>query len=662
MHAFQDLLRDLGSMYAEERATNARLRSELVAVRGWMNEGHDGDGTKLALGPRTMPVSPPLSARGALASTPRSMAAGKSLPFGLLDHNSIDSAPLAKSKTDAAARFVMTPPPRNQSAAEDISEDDPEAGSRGDRPSPLRNTELDETHQPIRPSGRSSAAFATARTAEFVGSMIKKQFRELSGREDQDIVDSQGRLAIVRKATSDITDSQAVAAIERSESLREPTKKDAHLTARLHAMSKRGYSGGTGASCSLVRSPWFSWATGILIVLNAIYIGLQTDLYVKAQFDRLDGQPHEDKKALWLVGDATFALVFLIEIVLRLGSERFAFFVGTERWWNIFDLIIVLTAIFELATEFVGDSSSFGVRVLRTLRIVRILRVMRVGGRNHLVQHIKTMLYQLMASWTSFVSAIILLCVVLFIFAMVFMQGLLDYLRDVQVGNSSTTTVSDMKENFGTLPRSLWTLFAAVTGGHDWVNISPSITEVGGVYTFALLLYIAFVLLALLNILNGIFVNVAFQCSAMNRELAIDAVMKKREVMVKEMVQLFLEMDQDESGTLTWDEFQDHLRDEKIKAYFMALDLDMTSVRRIFHLLDSHERGRVTLHEFVEGCIRLRGAAKMVDITMLNEQVKSLTTVLHRIERVMDGPDRRQDHLQLHHELPASAPENEELG
>mmetsp|Transcript_92157 Transcript_92157/g.173695 ORF Transcript_92157/g.173695 Transcript_92157/m.173695 type:complete len:131 (+) Transcript_92157:3-395(+) len=115
--------------------------------------------------------------------------------------------------------------------------------------------------------------------------------------------------------------------------------------------------------------------------------------------------------------------------------------------------------------------------------------------------------------------------------------------------------------------------------------------------------------------------------------------MKHKENMVKEMVQLFLEMDEDDSGTLTWDEFQEHLRDEKVKAYFMALDLDMTSVKRIYHHLDHGGKGVVTLHEFVEGCIRLRGTAKMVDITSLQEQVRFCTTVIQQIARAVQAGD-----------------------
>lgn len=64
---------------------------------------------------------------------------------------------------------------------------------------------------------------------------------------------------------------------------------------------------------------------------------------------------------------------------------------------------------------------------------------------------------------------------------------------------------------------TFWTLFAAVTGGYDWAEVSEPLLQLGGLYRFCFLLYVSSVLLGLLNILNGVFVNAALQSSAMNR-------------------------------------------------------------------------------------------------------------------------------------------------
>jgi hypothetical protein len=196
-----------------------------------------------------------------------------------------------------------------------------------------------------------------------------------------------------------------------------------------------------------------------------------------------------------------------------------------------------------------------------------------------------------------------------------------------------------MKKYYGTFGQTFWTLICAVSAGYDWGPVSNPVTHCGWLYTILFLAYISFVLLGLMNILNGIFVNAALQSSAMNRELAADQVMAKRDAMIQDMVGLFLEADEDKSGTVSWDEFQVYLQDEKIKAYFMSLDLDMGSVCKIFDLLDTGNKGELELVEFVEGCINLRGTAKMVDLSILQQsyaemmdKVDLMQPEIHKVE------------------------------
>merc|ERR1712039_70666 len=102
--------------------------------------------------------------------------------------------------------------------------------------------------------------------------------------------------------------------------------------------------------------------------------------------------------------------------------------------------------------------------------------------------------------------------------------------------------------------------------------------------------------------------------SAMNRDLAVDKVLTAYEKTLEDVLHIFLEMDADHSGDISWSEFEYYLSDERVKAYFMSLDLDMTSAHKIFEVLDCRKTGSIPLIDFVEGCINLRGAAKMIDV------------------------------------------------
>merc|ERR1712032_1508758 len=86
---------------------------------------------------------------------------------------------------------------------------------------------------------------------------------------------------------------------------------------------------------------------------------------------------------------------------------------------------------------------------------------------------------------------------------------------------------------------------------------------------------------------------------------------------MRRIVTFFEEADKDHSGMLSWEEFKTYLQNSKVKAYFQALELDVSQAHKLFTLLDADNSDQVGLHEFLEGCMRLKGQAKSIDVNML---------------------------------------------
>merc|ERR1719401_1533715 len=55
----------------------------------------------------------------------------------------------------------------------------------------------------------------------------------------------------------------------------------------------------------------------------------------------------------------------------------------------------------------------------------------------------------------------------------------------------------------------------------------------------------------------------------------------------------------------------------KVKAYFQALELDVSQANVLFDLLDTDRDGLVSIEEFVDGANRLKGYARNLDVNML---------------------------------------------
>lgn len=92
-----------------------------------------------------------------------------------------------------------------------------------------------------------------------------------------------------------------------------------------------------------------------LILFNAIILGLETVPAVMAQAG-----------SLLMALDTAILAVFVVELAVKLASQRAAFF---RSGWNWFDLIVVGIALVPSA----GPLS-----VLRSLRVLRVLRLLSV--------------------------------------------------------------------------------------------------------------------------------------------------------------------------------------------------------------------------------------------------------------------------------------------
>ncbi|HSG98964.1 MAG TPA: ion transporter, partial [candidate division Zixibacteria bacterium] len=106
---------------------------------------------------------------------------------------------------------------------------------------------------------------------------------------------------------------------------------------------------------SIVESRWFSIGITVVILLNAITLGLETSAAATAAAG-----------GLLQTLDFAALLVFTIEIALKLYVYRSRFF---SSGWNVFDITIV-------AIAWIPASGPFA--VLRALRVLRVLRLLSV--------------------------------------------------------------------------------------------------------------------------------------------------------------------------------------------------------------------------------------------------------------------------------------------
>lgn len=359
----------------------------------------------------------------------------------------------------------------------------------------------------------------------------------------------------------------------------------------------------------LVRLEAFDYIMGLAILANAILMGVQADLAVhSARTGELE--PPAVRAVAVVLG-----VIFTVELVLRIFAFRLDFFTKPGWKWNIFDFTLVFLQISEEVVTAVvyTDSTSRTVnlsfmRILRVLRLVRIVRLVRVL---RLIRELRTLVESIASTMTSLLWTVVLLLLLIFVVGICFTQVVADVATESpQLLQEGTDTF----EFYGSLMRSVMSLYQSITSGVSWREASVPLERHSAVMGLVFAVYIAFAALAMLNVITGVFVESAM--ASAREENTVTVVSRMREIVHQMKI--------GDSGQMTWEQFEGQLDNPVMEAYFKSIDLSVTEARSLFLLLDIDDQGYIDVEEFIAGCCRIHGPAKAIDLTTLMCQVRKL--------------------------------------
>lgn len=349
-----------------------------------------------------------------------------------------------------------------------------------------------------------------------------------------------------------------------------------------------------------------------VLVLNAIFIGFQVDSVAQAVGETMP---------FWTVAIShAFTLFFTAELCLRIYVWRTEFFMERGGWkWNIFEAGIVLFDIIETCLELLVPESKLAsadvsvVRMLRVLRIVKLLRVVRVLRFLH---ELRTITMSVINSIKSLFWTCVLLGIVLYTFSIFFTQVVTQYRKYC----TDPDGCQSLEEHFGSIEITSLSLFKSITGGIDWGEmVIPLMEHVGRPLAFLFCSYIAFTTLAMLNVITGVFVDAALKSAK-----------EDQDNFLTHSVRDLIRGDDGDLESMTSQRFEDLLEDNRLQQYFKAIDVATTEAKGIFKLIDLDSSGEVGAEEFLNGCLKLRGPAKAVDLALLLQEFQSLKRIVKK--------------------------------
>jgi len=349
----------------------------------------------------------------------------------------------------------------------------------------------------------------------------------------------------------------------------------------------------------LVESDEFGYAITALVMVNAVLIGFETDYTAQHGGDR----KMPGSKILGRV----FCYIFTAEVAMRvlvLGGRDF--FMGSGWRWNLFDFLVVGLQWAEEVVDWISVGTGRGhvlnlgfLRILRTLRVVRIMRLARIL---HLVVELRTMVSSIVASLKPLFWATLLFSMLIYAVAVAMTQ----MANEFRAENRGVDT--ELNRYFSSLGTAALALWECIFGGMDWQDLAqPMIENVSPIMGLFFSAYVAFSMLAMMNVITGIFVDNAKTYAQQDKDTFV----------VRHVLNLFKQSNLGESTAIDWIDFQAKLDTRELQELFAAVEVDVADARSLFKLIDTDNSGSVTPEELMRGWLRLQGPAKALDLALL---------------------------------------------
>jgi len=368
----------------------------------------------------------------------------------------------------------------------------------------------------------------------------------------------------------------------------------------------------TGLLPHLVHSIFFEFVSWTNIILSATFLGMETE-YMATH----DGAEHPWQQWAHLY----FNVFFVAEFGLRIGADGWRFLCNKDWRWNLLDALLAFSSLVDLLLSQLRFGLSVTSRPLALLRLLRLLRSLRVFRTLRGSREFHKMLYGILSSMRTLMCALMILFFVVYFFAIFVCQGVTEH-RLANVG----TVHSNLEGMYGSLPMALYTLFAAVSQGYDWTDILEPLRDMSVAYTFGLVFYIALVLFGVTNVVTSVFVESAIMSAKYFKNLLVQERQQTKEVAVMHMREVFQQIDRDGSGEISADEMEYFLTEPGLRSYVDALGISAENTRMLFRLMDVDDSGRIDLEEFCEGCLRLQGEARSIDVHTMIFHVRTFLT------------------------------------
>jgi hypothetical protein len=238
--------------------------------------------------------------------------------------------------------------------------------------------------------------------------------------------------------------------------------------------------------------------------------------------------------------EKTIAAWFMFELTLKIFVHRLYFFIGDNWKMHVLDTFLVVYSL--LDTVFLCLSFLRAVRVFKLVKVIRILRALST------VRDLRVMMDCLISSWFAMFWAIVLIGFLTYLFALIFVQSMTECMMENQ-DTLGPEVQQHILARFGSVQQGIITLFMALTGGFDWVELYDMVALSGPIGTMACLSMMLLFTISVWNIVGSVFVEKIMETAKPHPHEILQRRLRQAKVDATEMKEFFVKLT-DEDGLI----------------------------------------------------------------------------------------------------------------